>query len=177
MPVSQAAFHALAACVDRDSRFMEHVVMKHRNRALTFVEVIIVLAMLAIVSLIVVPELSQASPEVHELSLAEALQSLRSAVRDYREDHGGRLPQADQLVAQLTMRTNADGEIAPQGADVRDYPFGPYLDRIPANPFVNTRINSQIETGRQGPGGGNAGWYFNVRTGVVYADDDQHAGL
>jgi type II secretory pathway pseudopilin PulG len=151
--------------------------MKAGSKALTLVEVVIVIAMFAIVSLIVVPELSKASPEIREAGLVEGLQNLRAAVRDYREDHAGRLPDAQRLVGQLTMRTDAEGNIAPLDAEPQDYPYGPYLQAVPENPFVNTRICRDIEAGRSGPGGGNAGWYFNVRTGVVYADDDAHVGL
>ncbi|MBS3821739.1 MAG: prepilin-type N-terminal cleavage/methylation domain-containing protein [Planctomycetes bacterium] len=151
--------------------------MKAGNNALTLVEVVIVIAMFAIVSLIVVPELSTASPEIRESALVAGLQSLRGAVREYRDDHGGRLPDAQRLVGQLTMRTDADGNIAPADAEPQDYPYGPYLQAVPENPFVNTRICRDVESGRNGPGGGNAGWYFNVRTGVVYADDDAHVGL
>lgn len=151
--------------------------MKACKKGLTLTEAAIVVAMLAIVSIIVVPELSQASPGAQEASLVDGLQSLRAAIREYREDHDGKLPEGEILTGQLTMRTNAVGEIAPIGGDRDDYRFGPYLQSMPSNPFVNSRISSTVEVGRETPGGGNAGWYFNVRTGVIYADDDVHAGL
>jgi type II secretory pathway pseudopilin PulG len=150
--------------------------MKAHTKGLTLTEVGIVVAMLAIVSLIVVPELSQASPRVQETLLIEGLQTLRAAVREYREDHGGQLPDGKLLVAQLTMPTNAHGDIAPEGVASEEYRFGPYLEFVPSNPFVNERASSAVEIGREAPGGGNAGWYFNVRTGIIYADDDAHAG-
>lgn len=151
--------------------------MKPRSKGLTLVEVGIVILMLAIVSLLVVPEFSQASPDVQEANLVDGLHALRQAVREYREDHDGRLPDAERLLAQLTLPTNARGEIAPEGGDRADYRFGPYLKAIPANPFVNSRVSRDIEVGREAPGGGNAGWYFNVRTGVIHADDDRHVQL
>jgi general secretion pathway protein G len=151
--------------------------MKSRSKGLTIIEVVIVLAMLAIVSLLVVPEFSQASPDVRDARLVEGLHSLRLAVREYREDHGGRLPDPERLEAQLTLPTNAAGDIAPGNADRSEYPLGPYLPAIPPNPFVNGRISRNVEVGRENPGGGNAGWYFNARTGVIYADDDAHGHL
>lgn len=94
---------------------------------------------------------------------------LQSALVDYHRDHGA-WPTGDPGMQQLTLPTNHAGEPMPRLGDPRDYPFGPYLRRIPPNPFVHPAVAEKVEIGTDSPGEGNFGWHYNPETGELRAD-------
>ena len=56
--------------------------------------------------------------------------------------------------------------------------FGPYMQKIPTNQFVNSNV---ITSGTDDPftpvDDGTAGWYYNTSTGEIHAIDTPHASL
>lgn len=144
-------------------------------RDVTFIEIVIVGVIISIMAVIVAPGLSHASGgQVEELFRSD-LYLLRHMLRAYYEDHGGEYPDPACFVMQLTQRTNARGVIMPPGGSPEQYPYGPYLQHFPVNPYVAPEVSQQVQCGRGAPGRGDAGWYFNVRTGMIFADDDAHS--
>ncbi len=141
-------------------------------KTITLVEASIVLVIFSILSSIVIPELSHANSDFRDETLQSGLQQLRDQTVLYRQEHGGRLPQADTFVAQLTMRSNEAGKVMPPTAKAEDYPLGPYLERIPRNPYVNKRFSDRVEAGPGYGGDHNAGWYYNEETGEIWPGND-----
>lgn len=145
----------------------------------TLVEILIVVVILGILAAIVVPQFTEASGEAKESRLLQDLQSVRSQIELYKLQHPNLLPGETTGVSftqAMTGLTNADGTTASApGAGV----YGPYLQKIPSNPFVDPNAVQSVETGgsNPGPGGGDNGWYFNTDIGAFYADDDDHAAL
>ena len=143
----------------------------------TLVEILIVVVILGILAAIVVPQFTEASGEAKESRLLQDLQSVRSQIELYKLQHSGLLPGATTGVTftqAMTGLTNADGTVAgAPGAGV----YGPYLQKIPSNPFVDPNAVQSVEQGTGTPGGGDNGWYFNTGIGAFYADDDDHAAL
>ncbi len=111
------------------------------------------------------PRVSQAQAENKVTQLAERLQQIRSCIALYQAEHDGAMPgltadgqliSADDFVAAMT---NEDGKS-----------LVPYLNQIPANPFVReagrqrtvTLVNDPAArpTGQEG-----TGWWFNTATG------------
>jgi general secretion pathway protein G len=118
------------------------------SRGFTLVEILIVVIILGILAAIVIPQFTNASTEARENSLRSLLQTIRSQVELYKLQHGDLYPTDDGTVdgawdwTKLTGRTNQAGASMPEGGNVADYPFGPYLQSAPVNP-----LNSQTAMG------------------------------
>jgi type II secretory pathway pseudopilin PulG len=143
-------------------------------KGLTLAELLILVVIIGILSVVVVPTFTQASPDtIYEDALRHDLIAVRNYIELYRRDHNGKYPDGSNFIAQMTMRTNRGGEVMPFNGEPQDYPCGPYLSHFPSNPFVDRSVSDRIEVGTSAPGGGNAGWHYNPQTGS-FSRDDSH---
>jgi general secretion pathway protein G len=111
----------------------------------TLVEILIVVVILGILAAIVIPQFTSASTEAKESALVSDLQSIRSQIELYKIHHNDNLPGVANatgthidpggFAVAMTSRTNQKGET---GTDPTLYRFGPYMQRIPDNPFCAT---------------------------------------
>jgi len=147
--------------------------MRHKNAGFTLVEILIVVIILGILAAIVIPQFTEASNDARNNALASDLQTMRGQIELYHIQHLDTYPTA-AIVNQLVYRSNSSGTT---GSDPNDYPFGPYLQKFPSNPFVAGTTTNQVETGTGTPGSGNYGWYYNTATGKISPDDDDHTSL
>ena len=134
---------------------MEVVEMK-RN-AVTLVELLIVVIILGILAAVVIPQFSDASTDAQFSSLQTNLRTIRGQIELYRLQHNGNYPVLASFTAQMTAGTDAAGNA---GTD-----FGPYLQRIPNNPFSNT--NDVTKSGA----GATKAWWYDDATGEFRAND------
>ena len=148
---------------------------------LTLVEVLIVVVILGILAAIVVPQLTEATGEGKEARLLQDLQSVRSQFELYKLQHAGELPGdgTASVVAALTGMTDIAGTLLPDTTAPGVGVYGPYLQQVPANPFVPVGIDGRsIEEGTtNAAGGGDNGWFLNTVSGAFFADDDAHNTL
>jgi len=139
----------------------------------TLVEILIVVVILGILAAIVIPQFTEASTEARLSSLCTDLQTMRSQIELYKVQHSDDLPGdgTATLIEALTGQTDIYGAV---GTD-----FGPYVQKIPSNPFLPEAIADDIEeeAGDTNLGGGNKGWHFNTLNGQFHADDDDHKDL
>jgi len=160
--------------------------MTKRN-GFTLVEILIVVVILGILAAIVIPQFSNASEEAKSSSLVSDLQSIRSQIQLYKVQHAhgdslnipGTISGVD-FEESMTMYTVLDGTLAdPQAPDPNGGVYGPYLQKIPPNPFNDCDVvTSGTTTPAPGTGGTTSGWYFNTDTGAFNADDNTaHAAL
>jgi general secretion pathway protein G len=146
------------------------------TRGFTLVEILIVVVILGILAAIVVPQFTQASTEAKMNSLCSNLQSLRSQIELYKVQHNDTAPLAATFSAQMTQTSDVSG--ATSGSKTRDatHAYGPYLERVPDNPFDNSTAVSAVAN--QAAAGSGAGWAYVNATGEIYANDSAaHAGL
>lgn len=141
---------------------------------MTLVEMLIVGIILSILAWVVAPQFSSAGLDVRNETLRGNLGVLRERVAAYQKDHGGKLPSGPDAALQLTLRTNAAGDICPMGAEESSYPFGPYLPEVPANPFLTGPDSRRIGT-RAAADRGEVGWFLDPATGEVRPGDRTHA--
>jgi len=141
--------------------------------AFTLVEILIVVMILGILAAVVVPQFTEASDDARLSALTSDLSTVRGQLQMYRIHHNDLFP--TDIVGQLTGRTKNDGTVMPDGGDAAQFPYGPYLQQFPTNPFVEGAAAGEVDTVT--PGGGNKGWYYKSATGQFIADDDDHAGL
>jgi len=138
--------------------------MKTRN-GFTLMEIMVVVVLLGILAVIVVPQFSSATMQAQTSALRKDLQTVRKQIELYEQQHNETGPAAAgetgvDFERRMTTQTDAEGAV---GTD-----YGPYLERMPTNPFNN------LDTVRVGgaPAGINAqGWRFDPATGQFQADD------
>ncbi len=134
------------------------------KRGFTLVEILIVVVILGILAAIVVPQFTQASTEAKYNSLCSNLQSIRSQIELYKVQHNDNPPALATFAAQMTETTQIDGTASGSKARDADHQFGPYLERIPVNPFNN-------ENGVAAAAGAGVGWLYDAATGEISAAD------
>ena len=155
----------------------------------TLVEILIVVVILGILAAIVIPQFTSASTEAKESALVSDLQSIRSQIELYKIHHNDNLPgvangthvgNGGALVGftiAMTSRTNQLGET---GTDPTLYRFGPYMQRVPDNPFCGTVgsentvsiVDARIAAGAVGSDA--TGWIFvgsGTDAGLFQAND------
>ena len=141
------------------------------RKGFTLVEILIVVVILGILAAVVIPEFTGASTEAKDAALASDLRTMRSQLELYKTQHNDALPGAGgaTFTQAMTGKTDVAGDV---GAD-----YGPYIKKIPANPF-NDLATVEEEAGAAGAGDGSHGWHVDTTTGAFSADDSApHAAL
>lgn len=142
------------------------------KRGFTLVEILIVVVILGILAAIVIPQFTQASTEAKTNSLCSDLQTLRSQIELYKVQHNDTVPTAANFTTRMIYCTDISGNINGTGTKVRDatYAYGPYLERIPENPFSGLATVGAVAN-QAAAGGGTNGWDYVEATGEIYAGD------
>jgi general secretion pathway protein G len=138
------------------------------QRGFTLVEILIVVVILGILAAIVIPQFTQASTEAKTNSLASDLQSFRSQIELYKCQHTDALPALANFTNAMIYTSDINGAIS-VGSKTRVAPFnyGPYMERIPANPFTMSTVIVNY-----GSGSTTDGWEYNATTGEFRAAPD-----
>ncbi len=134
------------------------------QKGFTLVEILIVVVILGILAAIVVPQFTQASTEAKFNSLCSNLQSMRSQIELYKVQHNDNPPTEAAFEAQMTQTTQIDGTASGSKARDADHQFGPYLERIPVNPFNNLNAVGAADAE-------DIGWAYDETTGEINAAD------
>ncbi len=139
----------------------------------TLVEILIVVVILGILAAIVIPQFTEASTEAKESRLVSDLQTMRSQLELYKIQHNDNLPPTTSFAvfeSAMTGYTDVNGNIqAGPGANI----YGPYVQKIPTNPwndFNTVSFNARTPVGQVGSN--NAGWNLDPATGHFQADDN-----
>jgi len=154
----------------------------HRDgRGFTMIEVLIVVIILGILASVVVPQFSTAAASARENALKEDLRYLRTQVLVYQAHHDGvapgypngdtsATPTQQAFENQMTGYSNAAGQTASTPGN--EYPFGPYLNRMPVNAVNGLSTIRFIGPGEPFPSeaGGTHGWVYQPSTARMMAD-------
>jgi len=141
------------------------------KKALTLVEMLIVVAILGILAAVALPTFQSHTQQAKEAAAKDNLRILRNAIELYAAQHNGIPPGYENgditttphyicFGSQLFKSTNINGQIANTRSP--DYPFGPYLSAIPSNPFNNIKIVKVLGNNDEFPtdATGNFGWVY-----------------
>ena len=157
-----------------------------RQTGLATLDILIAAALIALASMLLAHSLAGAPQREQERELRVRLESLRSAVQQYQQDHGfypgstadyGYPLSDDQLRRKLTQYTDMRG-VASDSKSHR-FRFGPYLSELPAEPFGrSTHLDWALQERRSveelsravSEGSGVGGWYYAPETGSVLAN-------
>jgi len=137
-----------------------------RRSAFTLVEMLIVVAALAIFAGIVIPQVEFAVDEARQSAMLSDLHELTSAIERFRLEHTGVSPDiVGNTLPQLLQPTDFQGNTG-QGAQ---FVFGPYLRHaIPANPLNGS---SQVFYSATTPPSNleqRVGWVYNPESGQIW---------
>jgi general secretion pathway protein G len=140
------------------------------KRGFTLVEILIVVVILGILAAIVIPQFTQASSEAKSNILASDLQTLRSQIELYKCQHNDVNPALANFEDQMVYTSDIAGGFT--ATKVRDltHTFGPYLERLPENPFTTSSL-----VAAWGAGAVTDGWEYNAATGEIRAAPDATA--
>lgn len=136
-----------------------------RRSGILLPEILSLTLLLGILGSIIIPNISGVGPGSRSSTLARNLRTMRSRIERYKRHHNGQLPAAtgedfDSFLCRMTKKTNADGRPGIES--------GPYLRRLPDNPFNGFRT---VRIDGAAAGTNIAGWRFDTRTGAFQADD------
>ena len=138
---------------------------RQRN-AFTLIEVLIVVIIMAVLAATIIPQFSSSTKDAKESSLNFNAHTMQSQVEVYKMHHVGKLPggTSGDFSDQMTKATNIGGTVNPGAADPVAYPYGPYMQEIPANPYNNLKTVVEQATA---DGDDSTGWQFDTTTGRI----------
>jgi len=125
-------------------------------KGFTLVEILIVVVILGILAAIVIPQFTNASESAKYSSLTSQLQTIRSQISLYQNQHNDAYPTLTTNWDQLTAETELDGT-APESGDIT---YGPYLQKTPVNPFTDSSTVSGTPT-TDGTASATVGWVWD----------------
>ncbi|MEM9022015.1 MAG: hypothetical protein AAGC44_15775, partial [Planctomycetota bacterium] len=114
------------------------------------------------------PQFTNASESAKASSVLSQLQTLRSQVELYKNQHNNEYPTSDGTLAgtwdwtKMTGKTDVDGNV---GTTAGTHIYGPYMQQAPKNPFVVTASATEFGAATDG----SDGWVVNATTGVIRA--------
>jgi len=132
----------------------------------TLVELLIVVVILAILAAAIIPTFTDSTSDARASTALTNLNVLRGQLQMYRMQHNGLTP--SETLLELTKQTDASGA---EGTD-----FGPYLLKIPTNPYTNSnrvRTTSTIPP-TAASGESDAGWLYHAASGNIWLDHADH---
>jgi prepilin-type N-terminal cleavage/methylation domain-containing protein len=151
-------------------------------RAFTLVEILIVVVLLAILAVIVLPSLSKGTTMAKESALASEIGMLRRFILVYASQHlevapgypngnTAAAPTNDAFRDQAMLSSNAQGQTAAVGTP--GFKYGPYLSKIPANPFNGKDTIQMLGNGEAFPAAADDsdGWICKPETGEIRPDN------
>jgi prepilin-type N-terminal cleavage/methylation domain-containing protein len=168
----------------------------HAARGFTLIELLIVVIIIAILAAIAIPQFSVSSDDAKVAALDANLSTMRSAIEMYRVQHKNVVPAKNPskpgtgaaactggtagvglvttetaFTEQLTTYSNADG--ATCSIPSPDYPFGPYMRAIPAEPGSGKSTVAVVATATL-TADDTTGWQFTTLAGKLQANNTKN---
>jgi len=141
-------------------------------KGFTLVEILIVVVILGILAAIVIPQFTNASESAKFSSTVSQLQTIRSQMELYSNQHNDNYPDIATDWTQLTLWTDIQGntfatQAAADAAVAGGTPvYGPYLQKDPNNPFTDTADVAAAAAA-------NVGWVWDGTTLRASMDADK----
>lgn len=140
------------------------------KRGFTLIELMIVVSILGIMAAIVLPHIQDHQQQARQAAAKDMLRTVRGQIELYKLEHNGRAPgyrmaMLVEIGPQLIGTTDVNGISSTSKVPSETYPFGPYLDRLPKNPF-NGKTDVKYITGDFIPDD-TTGWIYKRSTGEI----------
>ena len=149
-----------------------------REKGFTLVELLIVVAILGIMAAIVIPTFQGNVAQAKESASKSNLATLRTQIELYKLQHNsyplGYVNGADAPVAmvplQLVGTTTVAGQASPSTVPTNPFLYGPYVKKIPKNPFNNLDTITYVAEATPfsaAVDGTSSGWLYKKETGEI----------
>ena len=139
-------------------------------RAFSLVELVIVVAILAVIGAIAIPRMSASAGNASDAAMLKDWRELQAAGELFSAEHAGMgigLDTAGDPIGAGALKLRLLGQTNLQGKTNGATPFGPYLDRFPYNRENN--LNT-IRIDGADAGAGTHGWRLDTASGVFAPD-------
>lgn len=148
-----------------------------KKKGFTLIEVLLVVTILGILAAIVLPTFSDQTIVAKESAAKSNLMAMRTQIELYKLQHNGYTPGyvsktlgTDPVVIdrQLVGTSSADGLSSTATVPTTALPYGPYLRKIPKNPFNNLSNITVVPVATAfsaAVNGTSGGWLYKVETG------------
>jgi prepilin-type N-terminal cleavage/methylation domain-containing protein len=138
-----------------------------RRVGFTLIEILMVVAALAIIAGVVVPQVNSVMDDARNAAVLKDLHEFTFAIERYRADHNGATPDLIQndVLAQLLQTTDQDGNIG-TGAQ---YSLGPYLVTVPRNALNGVTRVFRINSAPPSNLSNRVGWVYHPASGQIWA--------
>jgi general secretion pathway protein G len=149
--------------------------MKNCTGAFTFIEVLIVAFIVAVLAGTIIPQFSMSTREAKLSNLKFNLHTVRAQLELYKEQHRGIYPPAAtgaDFKDQITRKTGQDTKL-----DGAKGTCGPYLQSdVPLNPFNHSLTVAILggDTEPTAPTGTSDGWQYNPAHGWFYPNNAEY---
>lgn len=153
------------------------VVVRKQLRAFTLIEILIVVTILGILAAIVIPQFGDAAERAKESAAKDTLHTVRVQIGYYSLQHNGAAPgylgmmQAPlaTLSNQFVGTSSVTGAAVASTVRVKPYVYGPYLNKLPVNPFNNLVTFKYVPVGVEfeDAADGQGGWLYKKETSEI----------
>ena len=151
-------------------------VPRHRSAApyaFTLVEVLAITVVILILAATAVPWFSSPNTRARDTAMNFNLNTIRSQIETYKNQHGGVAPRLSLFVSQMTQPTSPAGRLTG-----KDLTRGPYFQgQIPVNPFGGSNMLTSIAKPGKTPKAAvpsRAGWQYDETTGALYPNNPEY---
>jgi prepilin-type N-terminal cleavage/methylation domain-containing protein len=146
-----------------------------RKQAFTLIELILVVTILGILASLIVPTFQGHVLTAKEAAAKDSLKVMRTQIELYKMEHNGIPPgyisgsgaSTALLVLQFTATTTDTGAVSPSTIPAGAYVNGPYVRKIPENPFNNLSTIAYVPEGTEfslAVDGSTSGWLYKKET-------------
>jgi general secretion pathway protein G len=157
-----------------------------KRKAFSLVEIILVVTILGILAAVVLPGFQNHAAKAKESAVKSNLTTIRSQLEVYKLQHGGVPPGylngADAPIAtlmlQLTATSTITGAVSTSTVPVDPYLYGPYLKKVPENPYNGLSTIAYVGEGTEfsaAADGTSSGWLYKKESSefrVNWTDND-----
>ena len=149
-----------------------------KKKGFTLVELIIVITILGIMAAIVIPTFQGNVATARESASKTNLMTIRTQIELYKLQHNGVPPgyvdgagaTTDMLAVQFIGTTTVTGLPSPSTVPSDPFLYGPYLKKIPVNPFNKLSTIASVDVGTAfsaAVDGTSSGWLYKKETAEI----------
>jgi general secretion pathway protein G len=149
-----------------------------KKKGFTLVEIILVVTILGILAALVLPTFQGNITTAKESASKSNLMTIRAQIELYKLQHNGYPPgyvngagaPVAMVPLQLTATTTDKGAVSPSTVPTTSFPYGPYLKKIPENPFNKLSTIAYVAEGTAfsaAVNGTSSGWLYKKETAEV----------
>jgi prepilin-type N-terminal cleavage/methylation domain-containing protein len=159
-----------------------------RKKAFTLIEVILVVTILGILAAVVLPTFQDHAVTAKESAAKSDLMTIRSQIELYKLQHNAVPPgyvdgvgaPVAMVELQLVGTSMVGGAASPNTVPFAPFLYGPYLKKIPKNPFNNLSTIAYVAEATafsSAVNGTSSGWLYKKETGefvINWTGTDSH---